>query len=179
MPNYSPRSHVFVDESKRNEYYIVASAVAPGNVTEARKFVRGLMLPGQRRLHFTDEKDSRRKQLLKSFSDLDVEVSVYIASGRKGKEARPLCLAALAKNLAESGVNRLYLEQDASTFVADKKVLRSTFAGYPHGPSYDFPRASEEPLLWIADAVAWCYQRRGHWIQQAAPLVDGRVRKVV
>ncbi|WP_152977988.1 hypothetical protein [Curtobacterium sp. S6] len=178
MPNYAPRSHVFVDESKSNEYYIAASAVASNDVNETRKSVRGLMLPGQKRLHFKDEKDSRRKQLLKSFSDLGVEVSIYVAGGLKDKEARPLCLSALAKDLARCEVDRLYLEQDASTLVVDKKVLRNTFAEYSHSPSYVFPRASEEPLLWIADAVAWCYQRRGPWIQRVAPLVDGRVRKI-
>ena len=60
-------------------YYVVASAVAAGDVNRARKAVRSLGLPGQKRIHFTDERDDRRKKLLKEFSALDTVVNVYVA----------------------------------------------------------------------------------------------------
>jgi len=163
---------VFVDESKVGGYYVAASVVAAGDVNAVRKAVRTLLLPKQKRIHFTDEKDDRRKKLLKDFALLDVAVSVYVAKGLRDKEARPLCLTALAEDVATCQVDHLYLEKDDSSFDSDKRVLARTFAGYEHRPRYAFPKAHEEPLLWISDAVAWCYQKRGPWVGMAGPLVS-------
>ncbi|MFI7579349.1 hypothetical protein ACH9DO_04570 [Kocuria sp. M1N1S27] len=172
MPEYAPHSHVFVDESKVGGYYVAASVVAAGDVNATRKAVRALLLPKQKRIHFTDERDDRRKKLLKDFARLNVAVSVYVAKGLKDKEARPLCLTALAEDVAVCQVEHLYLEKDDSSFDNDKRVLARTFAGYEHRPRYAFPKAHEEPLLWVSDAVAWCYQKRGPWVGMAGPLVS-------
>ena len=135
MPAYAPHSHVFVDESKVGGYYVAASVVAAGDVSATRRAVRALLLPRQKRIHFTDERDDRRKKLLRDFAGL-------------------------------------YLEKDDSSFETDKRVLARTFAGYQYHPRYVFPKAHEEPLLWVSDAVAWCYQKRGPWVRVAAPLVS-------
>jgi len=42
-------SHVFVDETKRSGY-VLAAVTVPDPVA-TRKLVRGLVLPGQRRIH--------------------------------------------------------------------------------------------------------------------------------
>ncbi|MFW6188066.1 MAG: hypothetical protein ACOC84_08755 [Actinomycetota bacterium] len=172
MPAYAPHSHVFVDESKVGGYYVAASVVAAGDVSATRRAVRALLLPRQKRIHFTDERDDRRKKLLRDFAGLEVTVCVYVAKGLRDKEARPLCLTALAADVAASRVDHLYLEKDDSSFETDKRVLARTFAGYQYHPRYVFPKAHEEPLLWVSDAVAWCYQKRGPWVRVAAPLVS-------
>ena len=46
-------SHVFVDETKRSGYVLAAVTVPDPVVT--RKLVRGLVLPGQRRIHLKRE----------------------------------------------------------------------------------------------------------------------------
>ncbi len=33
-------------------------------------------------------------------------------------------------------------------------------------------RAKEEPLLWIADAVAWCWSKGGSWRDQVSPVIS-------
>jgi hypothetical protein len=55
--------HVFVDESKRRGYLLVASVVVPGDLDSVRRVLRGLVLPGQRRLHMKDENDQRRRSI--------------------------------------------------------------------------------------------------------------------
>lgn len=149
-------------------YYVMASAVAAGDVNRARKAVRSLALPGQERIHFTDE---RRKKLLKEFSALDTVVNVYVARGLRDKEARPLCLGALARDAAASGADHLCVEKDESSYAHDKKIIGQALQSSENRPRYDFPRAHEEPLLWVSDAVAWCYQKRGRRTGLAAPLV--------
>lgn len=59
--------HVFVDESKGRDYLLIAAVVMPADVTQARKDIRTLVLPGQRRLHMKGESDSRRRKILESF----------------------------------------------------------------------------------------------------------------
>ncbi len=54
-------SHVFVDETKRRGYLLVASAVVPSDLDATRRMLRGLVLPGQRRLHMKDESDPRKR----------------------------------------------------------------------------------------------------------------------
>lgn len=152
-------------------YYVAASAVAAGDVNRARKAVRSLTLPGPKRIHFTDERDDRRKKLLKEFSALDTVVNVYVARGLRDKEARPLCLGALARDAAASGADHLSVEKDESSYAHDKKIIGQALQSSENRPRYDFPRAHEETLLWVSDAVAWCYQKRGRWTGLAAPLV--------
>ena len=33
----------------------------------------------------------------------------------------------------------------------------------------------EYPLLWVSDAVAWCYSSGGDWMRRAEPLVESRL----
>lgn len=56
-------NHVFVDETKRRGYLLVASVVVPGDLDPIRRTLRGLVLPGQRRLHMKDESESRKRSI--------------------------------------------------------------------------------------------------------------------
>ena len=55
--------HIFVDESKRRGYLLVATVVVPGDLDSIRRVLRGLVLPRQRRLHMKDESDQRRRSI--------------------------------------------------------------------------------------------------------------------
>jgi len=50
-------NHIFVDESKQRGYLLVASVVVPSDLDSVRRVLRGLVLPGQRRLHMKDESE--------------------------------------------------------------------------------------------------------------------------
>ena len=52
--------HVFIDESKRRDYLLGAGVVIPDELDAIRKVLRGLILPGQRRLHMKDANDGRK-----------------------------------------------------------------------------------------------------------------------
>jgi len=78
---------------------------------------------------------------------------------RDHKQARAECLRHIIGDLAGAGAQRLVIEQDDSLLKHDQAVLyaavrRAEVAGsliYEHLP------ARSEPLLWIADAAAWCW----------------------
>ncbi|WP_100348619.1 hypothetical protein [Luteimicrobium subarcticum] len=50
---------MFVDESKKQDYLLVAAAIVPGDLSRARTTVRGLQKPGQRRLHVVNDLPGR------------------------------------------------------------------------------------------------------------------------
>jgi hypothetical protein len=56
--------HVYVDESARSLYLMCAVSVSPSRLKDARKAMRDLCRPGQRRIHMVKERDSRRREIL-------------------------------------------------------------------------------------------------------------------
>ena len=60
----STAGHVFLDESKQRDYLLVAAVVMPSDLAEARRALRALVMPGQRRLHMKKESDARRGAII-------------------------------------------------------------------------------------------------------------------
>lgn len=174
VPLYAPHSRVFVDESKAKGYYLAATAVVPGEIAAINKALRQLTRAGQDRIHFKKESDSSRRKLLSQFCTLELSVAVYATRGLPDKEARERCLIALATDAAEAEVDLLMLERDESLVKADKRILRETLIRLDcRTPRYDHAVPTAHPVLWVSDAVAWCYQAGGDWWRRAQPLVSG------
>lgn len=173
-------AHVFVDESKAQGYLVAAVAVHPAELSAARQIFNGLILPGQRRIHFHKEKNSRRQEILSAIIRLRAQAVIYRAdSYRSQKAAREACLAELIASLSKINARRLILERDDSTFRADQQQLyrevRET--GIADTLRYDHMRAHEECLLAMPDAIAWCWARGGRWRSEAQRVVT-EIRQV-
>ncbi|MFB9685792.1 hypothetical protein [Amycolatopsis plumensis] len=165
-------AHVFVDESKRGGYLVTAAAVFPHDLGRARQAVRSLVLPGQRRLHFTHESDNRRKQILDVIAELHPAVTIYDGSAHHRRRQREACLDLLIADLATTGARMLVLETDESVLELDRRALyRATRRHGCPALEYRHHRAHEEPLLAIPDAFAWCWQRGGPWKARAKDFV--------
>lgn len=81
---------------------------------------------------------------------------------------------AVVRDLAAVGGTRLVIERDESLVQADRAALFQSVRA--HGVPelrYEHPRAHEEPMLWVSDAVAWCYGKGGAWRARVEPLVEG------
>lgn len=172
---YEAGDRVFVDESKAWNYILVATAVSPTAHADVDRSLRGLVLPGQRRLHFSKESDSRRREVLSSIVTLPIRAQIYVAP--PGPRARDVLLGALVTDLVASNAARLVIERDESLMQVDRGVVRSTLAGTGDVGSLAWTHAlpSAEPCLWISDAVAWSYAKGGDWRRRVVPLVGGRV----
>jgi len=167
-------THTFVDESKRHGLLIAAAVVQPRDLAPARTALRQLCLPGQSRLHFTKERDDRRRQILTAILTLDVVIDLYDATGiRNQQQARAACLRALVQDLAAAGGQRLVLEQDDSLVRSDQAVLYAAVrdAAVDERLTYEHVPARSEPLLWVADAAAWCWSRGGSWPGRLQPII--------
>jgi hypothetical protein len=172
------QGHVFVDETKERAFLVTAAVVGARDLDVARKTVRGLVLRGQRRLHFASERDARRRQILDAVLPLTAEVVVYDGTAHRRRRQRDACLEALVADVAERGFGMLVLERDDSVLEQDRRLLyRRVRELGCEDLVYRHQRAREEPLLAIPDAIAWCWQRGGHWRDRVRGLV-GEIRPV-
>lgn len=179
MPFALPhRSHVFVDEFKAGGYYITAAVISPAGVTATRSATRGLLHRGSSSVHFRAERDATRRAFLKGAAQTGVKTIDYITSGQPNKIARPACLGAPIQNLCDAEAERLVLEQDDSLAAADRRIIHAELRARGNtGLDYRHMRRTEEPLLWVGYAVAWCFQKGGPWRIEAEPLI-GEVRRL-
>jgi hypothetical protein len=166
--------HSFVDESKRNSYLVAAALVAPAHLAKARRAIAALVMPGQRRIHFYSERDSRKTQIITTIAELPIEVMLFeVSDSCHESVARGRCLQALIEDHIARRVSRIALERDESQVEADRRILRRELdrTGSVDLVTYEHVRAHEEALLAIPDAVAWCWTKGGHWRIKVKALV--------
>ncbi|MEV8376913.1 hypothetical protein AB0P21_29490 [Kribbella sp. NPDC056861] len=155
--------HVFVDETKSRGLLMAAARCQADDVAVHRKALRSLLLPGQERLHFNHERDPHRKKIVRTISEFRLTVDIYHAE-RDNTAARQRCLEAIVRDNAATA-ERLVVERDESTYGTDGKVLNAATHRFGcHGKlRWDLLAAKADPLLWVPDAVAWCWMRGGEW----------------
>lgn len=113
-----------MDETKERGYIMVAALLLP--TAAARQSIKTLVMPGQRRIHFHKESDSRRKQILDAVMDLSVHAMIYDARRhRDSKRARDACLTRVITDLIELNVERVVLEIESATVKSDKTLLHA------------------------------------------------------
>ena len=165
---------MYIDETKARNYLMVAAAVVPEDDREVRGAVRSLILPGQRRLHMHDERDSRRRQILSTLTSVGVTATIYDAGGAERPQLtrRAACLAAIATDAHLAGHYHLVLEQDETLLRFDREQLIECLRAIGNATlTYEHRPSGQEILLGIPDAIAWAWARGGDWRRRARPLV--------
>ena len=157
-------AQAFVDESGRgSRYHVCVVVIANGDVDELRRLVRSFCLPGQRRWHFVHERDSRRRQIIDAIvASGQVTALIYYGKGRDAK-IRAEGFRRMVEPLLDRGVTRLIIESRQGRDELDRQVLVSRLRGRADAFLYDHMPPHGDPLLWIADALAWCSSAAGIW----------------
>jgi hypothetical protein len=169
----------------RREYILAAGVLAPNELNRTRSLLRGLRLPGERRVHFQAERDPRRSKIISSLVNAGLRARVYVGHGRPN-EVRRLCLQRLVGDALESGTARLVLESRGRALDhKDRNIIAAGLSGYKPsrrqsirqeavaaGLTYEHLQPHEEPALWIPDAVARCYGNGGTWQQRVMPMIE-------
>jgi hypothetical protein len=171
--------HLYVDESKAKGFLVAAVFVSKHRANEARKALNALRLNGQRSLHFVNERDSRRRKILSELARLETRAHVIRVVGAKETECRRRCLEELVNLAEELGVRKLIFELDESYLDFDTKVLSRAIGLTALNSKLTFihlPR-EQEPLLWMADAIAWSYNKGGEFEIKIRDLLESE-RKV-
>jgi len=90
---------------------LVAGVVLPEDLDAIRRVLRGLVLPGQRRLHMKDESAPRKRYIATAISVSEVQATIYDAGRRyrNERERRAACLRAIVEDAAQRGDAMLVL----------------------------------------------------------------------
>jgi hypothetical protein len=160
------RLHTFVDENKTRGLLMAAATCPAASVKPNRKALTGLLLTGQRRIHFQKESPARQRKILAAITELDFHVVLY-AAPRTDAASRRRCLTAIVHQAA-SATERLVVERDESLLDFDRQTLYQAVrtAGCVDTLQYQLLAPHLDPLLWVPDAVVWAWAKGGEWREQ-------------
>ncbi len=168
-------SWAFSDESERADRMLFGLTLVPaGVVKDARRALRGLLLPGQRRLHMSKESPRRRREVLRLLTSFEMSTTIIELRrplGISRVDARSLLLVAGAEIVADLGISIwVFDSQDDAQLHRDRQVL----GGLGVTAVYDHRVNHEEPMLWVVDSLLWAYGAGGDWRRRADPMIDVR-----
>ncbi len=137
-----------------------------------------MRMPGQRELHMKRESDRRQRLIADFVAGAGAPTHLYVVEAlpRDHPAARAACLVRLVRDLVECQAHRLVLDsRTRAQNKQDEGVVRQTLGSHPRraGLRYEHVDSEFEPLLWIADVVAWAHGRGGPWRRRVASAVSG------
>ena len=104
---------------------------------------------------------------------MPVRVTITVRTRTHGVtefDARDACLGEIVRQLQGRSVPRLTVESRQDDRDDRRTIARSRA---PEPPLvFDHRVSSLEPLLWIADAVAWAFGAGGRWLPVVGPLIE-------
>ncbi len=167
------RFAAFVDETQRDPVYGLAAVIGCAcELDDARKAIRRLVRRGQRRIHFTSEQDRGRKAFLSAIARTRVR-ALYASTVGRPSTARSECWTRLVPTLASLGVSSLCIERQDGAEDRDRRDIRGSLESNELLGSlrYWHEAPASEPLLWVADAVAWSASYGGEWRSRIASIL--------
>jgi hypothetical protein len=175
---------VVADESTQGRYLLAVTIIRNAHVAASRRAVTdlGRSLPHWR--HMSQQSDPARSKIVSMIAGLEQRSVVYDAGGdrtsagrQRQRQRRDSCLRALVADLAGlTGDIRLVLDSHASAQKSDEVTLYQARATHNliNRLRYEHVPEQQEPLILIADAVAWCFAKGAHWYDQLGDTAERR-----
>jgi hypothetical protein len=154
----------FLDESSANrgdelqEYLVCAALIDGEDCDSVREQLRPLLLPGQIKLHWTDESERRRRDIVSrivGLGPMSIVVSHLDARRKRVERYRRKSLEVLYHELVAMETFDLTLEcrSDSQDKEDRAHIVGLQSQGLDRRLRIGHQRGGDEPLLWIADAV--------------------------
>jgi hypothetical protein len=164
----------FLDESHKNRYVVATVVASVVDLDDSRDRLRSLCCRAEPPAFQEREGGPPTDDHVGNVSSRRRRVYLrHEAQGLGGGStvvSRSNC-----EDLSVSAVDRLVLDLAEGHFAADKRTLFEATRRLGSKMRYEHRRSKTEPMLWVPDAVAWCYSHRGDWWNIAKPIVR-RVR---
>lgn len=164
----------FADETRRQgRYGIAVVIVCPCQVEIVSKVIRGSVPPGTRRLHFSKLRPRDRRLVANQLSLEDIRAFYVSARGRQ-TDARSECWRILVPQLVGINVVKLTIEQiDEGGKARDRRDIRNALLAIDRESDLTYEHEDQvgKPMLWGADAIAWCAGAGGTWRARIAPVL--------
>ncbi len=163
----------FVDESIRGQRYLLACVVVEArHLTDVRQAVSELA-PAGKRIHFYEGSDRTRRGAIEVFTSLPIRVWVTVCPRVHGVSeflARDASLSEIVRRLQREAVAHLTVESRQFDLDDERTIIRAR----AKSPSlvFDHVVGVREPVLWIADGVAWAFGAGGRWAGLVEPMIS-------
>ena len=157
----------YVDESKAKRFLFAVHLIEPKRQFVIRKELAKSLLAGQRSWHFVKESKRRRKHLIGLLLELGSKLVIIRVDSLNTVTKRTVALSALVDLITKYGISEIVFDLDQTSLSADSKYL----SNFKFHLTWDHRERHQEPLLWVADAVAWCVNRGGDWERMVRPLI--------
>ncbi|HJP78108.1 MAG TPA: hypothetical protein VJ914_27795 [Pseudonocardiaceae bacterium] len=117
---------VQVSERDRR-YYLCVAIVEPVQLKPLRRKLSCLLMPGQRELHFKQEKPPRRRAMADKIALMPVTVRIYQTAytPKTEESARQACLDLAMTDLLKAGAHRLVIDTRAERDRFDANTIRN------------------------------------------------------
>lgn len=154
----------YIDESSaqrtadRQEYMVCAAIVSYDDIDNVREELLSLRLPGQIKVHWTDERDSRRRKIVETLARIEsIQAIITHRSelNRKTERYRRKCLEQIYFELSDMDIHNVILESrdEAQNEKDIAHIVALQGRGQSTGIRLRHVRGGDDPLLWIPDAV--------------------------
>lgn len=102
-----------------------------------------------------------------AFIDESGRNSTYIAQDRQR------CIDEAVRDLVTLRARRVVIDSREEQDRHDEATIYRALGGKPSatGVTYEHLKSTATPLLWIPDAIAWCYGAGGNWRQRVEPTI--------
>jgi hypothetical protein len=153
----------YIDESMRVPHglYVLAAVIAADHHADHhRAALRAHLYRGQLRLHWRDESNHRRTELIAAMSALPHTGAIVIATGtqpRRQERARRKCIDRLLAELASRGITTAVFERRHPELDARDRTMIASLQRQQSLPATfqaTWKPATAEPLLWLPDIAA-------------------------
>lgn len=160
----SSQLFAYLDESSalrpsgQQEYMVCAAIIEAEELERVRQELLPLRLPGQIKLHWTDEREARRRRIVDvvaSVESMQAIITHRSEFNKKTERYRRKCLEQMYFELSVMPVDHVILEsRDASQNKRDiEHIVALQGQNQCKGLRVQHQRGGDEPLLWIADVV--------------------------
>jgi hypothetical protein len=165
---------VFVDESKHRGFFLSTVTLDVQDVATVRKTLATLRMKGQSTIHLAKEGSSRRRLILDVIANLPLTVMFLDSSQDQEGLARAECMKRLVQNLELGDSYQIWIETDENFLSLDRRTITSELIAQEMVETVMFQHArpSEQPLLWLPDAVGWARNRGGDWYRRVSGLTS-------
>jgi hypothetical protein len=126
------------------------------------------------RVHFNNESARRKRLVLSAIAEMPI--GVFIADAQRGHGvseflARNACLTTVVEHVQRRDIPRLVIESRGDDREDERHLVRVRQLQ----PSlvFEHRRGSAEPMLWVADAIAWAHGAGANWRLLIEPVIDG------
>lgn len=137
---------------------VCAALVEVERISGIRADLEPLLLPGQKKLHWTDESIKRKLAIARQIGEIgnmNAIVSHYGDESGQEERFRRKCLEQIYFELEEMGICRVVMEGRSKKQDAQDRahIVALQQKGVVPSIRIEHERGGDEPLLWIPDAV--------------------------